>query len=167
MTIIAACIRPYNHPETNKILYKKNRLYWSEKQSDNSYRVFRKDSDEEFFMDEKIYRYHFSEDQNLIKVLHMGIRDIQHELTLNKKWIYDKQDEIIGEDNFVVSQEWFDNFYESHKNKFPTTNDTDDINDFLSVYEPETDGEYIYQHAETEKKIINTFIDIYDDTNGE
>ena len=86
-------------------------------------------------------------------------RKIEMELELNRAWIYDKEsienDEPIGERNFVISGEYFISiFYEI----FPNEN----IHDFLDYYEPEKDGEMIYQRAKADGKIIEEQDDLYE-----
>lgn len=67
---------------------------------------------------------------------------ITFEHELNRKWIYDKDDEPIGEINFVVPTKWLRNIFEMYYK-----DECRDFEMFLDVYEPETEGEFIYQKA--------------------
>lgn len=69
--------------------------------------------------------------------------EMQYEL--NKQWFYDKDGEVIGEDNFVVPADWLLKFWESNKDKFVMQ--SDDFESFLDIYEPETDGKMIFDAA--------------------
>ena len=68
---------------------------------------------------------------------------VEFEHELNRAWIIDKEtDEIIGETNFVVPTKWLRELYNKNfSNKYT------DFEEFTDVYEPETDGEFIYQEA--------------------
>lgn len=61
---------------------------------------------------------------------------------LNRAWIIDENKNIIGETNFVVSEDWLVKLFE---NEYIDIYDS--LEEFLDVYEPETDGEFIYQKA--------------------
>lgn len=80
------------------------------------------------------------------------------EFQLNRQWILNEtDDEIIGEKNFVVSAEYFATIF----NKlFP---EEQNVEIFLDVYEPEYDGEKIYQQALLDNQIITEFDTIYKD----
>lgn len=68
---------------------------------------------------------------------------IKFECELNRAWVINKEtDETIGETNFVVSHEWVEElFNKMYANKY------DNLEEFLDAYEPEVDGEFIYQKA--------------------
>ena len=72
------------------------------------------------------------------------------ELELNRAWIYgnDPNAEPIGEKNFVISSDYFMSIFSE---LFPHEKD---INTFLDVYIPESDGEKIYRRALNDGKII-------------
>ena len=70
---------------------------------------------------------------------------IELEIELNRAWIYNDKDEIIGETNFIVPTKWLNDIFE----KYYKTEYTD-FEDFLEVYEPETEGEFIYKKAKEE-----------------
>lgn len=75
------------------------------------------------------------------------------ELELNRAWIYDDpDDDPIQETNFVIPEGYF---LEIFPELFPNAEDPDE---FLDIYEPETDGEMIYQRAKKDGKIIEEFI---------
>ena len=67
---------------------------------------------------------------------------IELEYELNRGWIYDENDEPIGEINFVVPAGWLANLYNKH-----FANVYGDIDSLLTLYEPEEEGEFIYQKA--------------------
>lgn len=69
------------------------------------------------------------------------------EYELNRKWIYDKEEETIGETNFVVSAKWLLEAFDSLNNDNKFICKYEDLEDFLDTYELETDGELIYQKA--------------------
>lgn len=69
------------------------------------------------------------------------------EYELNRAWIYDDEEDTIGETNFVVSAEWFINTFNKLNNEKKFTCEYENLEDFLDSYEPETDGELIYQCA--------------------
>lgn len=82
---------------------------------------------------------------------------VKTELQLNRAWIYEEGiDEPIGEKNFVIPADYFSSI-------FPVFFlDEHDMNDFLDVYEPETDGEAIYRKALVDGKIIEEFDTFYE-----
>lgn len=65
------------------------------------------------------------------------------EFELNREWIYDEEtEEEIGETNFVVPARWMKKLFDkTYADKY------DSLDEFLDVYEPEVDGEFIYQQA--------------------
>lgn len=75
------------------------------------------------------------------------------ELELNRSWVYGNEPDgdPIGEKNFVITQKYFFSIFEK---LFPTEKD---IDHFLEVYEPETDGEKIYQQAVKDGQLIDEF----------
>ena len=75
------------------------------------------------------------------------------EFELNRGWIYDNEgEEIIGETNFVVPSKWLMELF--NKN---FVNDYFDFDVFLDVYEPEVDGEFIYQKAIEDGVLVEDF----------
>lgn len=77
---------------------------------------------------------------------------IEFQLELNRAWIYsDSADDPVGEKNFVITTKYFLSIFPK---LFPLEND---INRFLDIYEPETDGEKIYQQAVRDGQIIEEF----------
>lgn len=77
---------------------------------------------------------------------------------LNRAWIYDKNDdEIIGETNFVIRTEYLNKIF---KELF--SDDYKDLNSFLDVYEPEIEGELIYQRAWADGEIIEEGVNTYE-----
>lgn len=72
--------------------------------------------------------------------------NIECEHELNRRWIYDEE-EIIGETNFIVPTKWLKETFDNLNNDNQFICYYDNLNDFLETYEPETDGELIYQKA--------------------
>ena len=64
------------------------------------------------------------------------------EYELNRAWILDEEDEPIGETNFVVDGKWLKKLFDKH-----FANEYRSLKEFTDVYEPETEGEFIYQEA--------------------
>ena len=72
-----------------------------------------------------------------------------YEIELNRKWLYEDEDDFpIGEQNFVVPAEYFYSLMEMFGM------DDADASDFLDWYDPETDGELIYEFALRDGAII-------------
>lgn len=69
------------------------------------------------------------------------------EYELNREWVYDDKGEIIGETNFVVPAYWLQEIFNQLNNANKFTCQYEDFEDFIDSYEPETDGELIYQEA--------------------
>ena len=70
----------------------------------------------------------------------------EFEYELNRKWITDEETgEEIGETNFVVPGDWLYRLF----NKYYASDCLSawSFEDFLAVYEPETDGEFVYRQA--------------------
>lgn len=84
--------------------------------------------------------------QILKKASKMGAFIGNKEIELNRAWVFNNEEECIGETNFVVKESYL-------KKILPQITD-EDYEDFLDVYEPETDGEKIYQIALSDNKII-------------
>lgn len=72
---------------------------------------------------------------------------IEFEYELNREWIYDEDEEIIGETNFVVPTKWLVEAFNELNNEDKFICKYDDFEDFIETYEPETDGELLYQKA--------------------
>ena len=74
---------------------------------------------------------------------------INFEYELNRGWIIDEDGEIIGETNFVVPADWLvDLFCKTYSDKY------DNFDVFEDTYEPETEGEFIYQEAIKDKVLM-------------
>ena len=73
------------------------------------------------------------------------------ELELNRGWIIDEEtEEEIGETNFVVPTKWTKDLFErKYSDKYYNS-----FEEFLEAYEPEVDGEFIYQQAIKEGVLI-------------
>ena len=74
---------------------------------------------------------------------------INVEYELNREWILDEEYEPIGETNFVVSGQWLKQLLDKH-----FADEYKSLKEFLEVYEPETEGEFIYQEAIKEGVLI-------------
>lgn len=74
---------------------------------------------------------------------------IKVEYELNRAWILDDEEESIGETNFVVGGTWLKNLFDKH-----FAGEYKSLNEFLEVYEPEVDGEFIYQEAIKDDALI-------------
>lgn len=84
------------------------------------------------------------------------------EFELNFGYIYDENEEVVGEKNFVVSAEWlFENIGKICTNVSLET--VEDIMDFLNWYDPEEDGRAIFEAALVDGVLIeNAFVTWYD-----
>ena len=70
---------------------------------------------------------------------------IEVEYELNRGYIYNEDGEAIGETNFVVPTDWFVKMFgETIWGELETGIS---IGEFLEVYDPSNDGEFIYQEA--------------------
>lgn len=69
------------------------------------------------------------------------------EYELNRAWIYDEDEDTIGETNFVVPANWLMETFSELNNEDKFICKYDDFEDFIESYEPETDGELIYKQA--------------------
>lgn len=78
------------------------------------------------------------------------------EYELNRGWIYDEDGEEIGEINFVVPAGWLADLYNKH-----FANVYGDINSLLEMYEPEEEGEFIYQKAIEDNVLIEDLGTVY------
>lgn len=77
---------------------------------------------------------------------------INVEYELNREWIYDDEEEPIGETNFVVPAGWLmELFNREYADKHNS------LDEFLDVYEPEIDGELIYKKAIEDGVLVGDF----------
>lgn len=91
---------------------------------------------------------------------------MEMEYELNRAWIYSRgSDEPIGEKNFVVTAEFLCDLWEYFKKALGYSQDYT-LDDFLTVYEPETDGEFIYQFAKRNGELVEDLGSTYYDNNG-
>lgn len=72
------------------------------------------------------------------------------EITLNREWLHNEEGEEIGEVLFVVPESFV---YENYKS-CPTNNDCEDLDSFFEIYEPETDGLFLYNLAKEQGVIV-------------
>ena len=78
--------------------------------------------------------------------------EIRFEYELNRKYIYDDEVEVIGETNFVVPAGWLMELFDKvYANKYAS------LDELLDVYEPETEGEFIYQKAIKDDVLVEDF----------
>lgn len=88
------------------------------------------------------------------------------EYELNRAWIYAKgSDEPIGEKNFVVTEEFLCDFWGYFRKELEYPQKCE-LDDFLTIYEPETDGEFIYRFAKREGKLVEDLGAVYYDNTG-
>lgn len=80
------------------------------------------------------------------------------EYELNRKWLYNKDGDLIGEQNFVVSMCDVNDFI---NNNYIATGEYENIDDFLNCYEPEVDGQKIYDFLKEKDLIIEEFFTKY------
>lgn len=75
---------------------------------------------------------------------------VKFEYELNRKWITDKEtNELIGEMNLVVPAKWLEELFDK---KY--ANEYDSLDEFTDLYEPETDGEFIYHEAVKDEVLV-------------
>ncbi len=82
---------------------------------------------------------------------------LKSDIELNRAWIYgeEKDGEPIGEKNFVVDVDYLESIFDE---LFPNEKSMDE---FLEVYEPETNGEKIYQRAVKDGKVTSERTTLY------
>ena len=79
---------------------------------------------------------------------------VTNELQLNRRWEYDNDGETIGQHAFVVTEDYAKKVYEElFADRY------DSFKDFLDVYEPETEGQAIYDKAAADGVLIDEFYD--------
>ena len=77
---------------------------------------------------------------------------INVEFELNREWIYDEEEDVIGETNFVVPAKWMKELFDkTYADKY------DSLDEFIDVYEPEVDGEFIYREAIKDGVLVEDF----------
>ena len=72
---------------------------------------------------------------------------MEYEYELNRAWIYDEDENTIGETNFVVPGDWLEKIFDKLNSDGKFICKYDHLEDFFDTYEPETDGELIYRQA--------------------
>lgn len=103
--------------------------------------------------DEMVSQSRVTVDENLINQLYE--RD-DLEIEMNREWLYNDNDNNIGEINFVVSKKFAEEFYNSnYKEKYPT------FKDFLSAYIPEEEGQELYSYALSCNGLIDDLGEVY------
>lgn len=83
---------------------------------------------------------------------------MKFEYELNRAWIYDEERDVIGETNFVVPADWLKELYDKEFSDKYT-----DFELFLESYEPEVEGEFIYQKALEDNVVQDLGIIYYKD----
>lgn len=92
-------------------------------------------------------------DQELIEKLYK-IDDL--EIEMNREWLYDEDDNNIGETNFIVTKKVAEDFYlENYKDKY------EDFKDFLACYIPEEEGQELYSYALSSGNLIDDLGKVY------
>ena len=81
---------------------------------------------------------------------------MRFEYELNRAWIYDEERNTIGETNFVVPADWLKELYDKEFSDKYT-----DFELFLEVYEPQIDGEFIYQKALEDNVLVEDLGIVY------
>lgn len=85
--------------------------------------------------------------------------NINYTYELNREWLYDDEDDDpIGEVNFIVPADWlkklFDTYYANNNVPDGLFYAYSSFNDFIDCYEPESDGEFVYQKAIEDNVLI-------------
>lgn len=81
--------------------------------------------------------------------------EVTFQYELNRGYIYDEDDETIGENNFVISAYYMNRI-------FPELFPGEDLEDFLDWYDADEEGDVIYQRALEDGEIIEEFTTYYD-----
>ncbi len=101
----------------------------------------------------------FNSDSGCMMDLLEMFKDIalKSDIELNRAWIYGENEdgEPIGEKNFVIDVDYLESIFDE---LFP---EEESMDEFLEGYEPETDGEKIYQRALKDGKIVSEKDTIY------
>ena len=71
------------------------------------------------------------------------------EYELNRAWVLDEDDEIIGETNFAVPAGWLKELYDK-----TYADEYNSFDEFMEVYDPEAEGEYIYREAIKDNALV-------------
>lgn len=81
---------------------------------------------------------------------------INMEIELNRGWILDEDEEEIGETNFVVSLDYLKELWsrEEVRKELGSSYEEDDFSSFLDWYDPDVEGQIIYDIAKKEGKIV-------------
>ena len=81
---------------------------------------------------------------------------INMEIELNRGWILDEDEEEIGETNFVVSLDFLKELWsrEEVRKEFGLSYEEDDFSSFLDWYDPDVEGQIIYDIAKREGKLV-------------
>lgn len=104
----------------------------------------------------------FDDEQNLVEFAKFcdatGIKLEDVQLELNRAWIYNKENEDgepIGETNFVVPEVWCRQLFKNNREEINKLGmHASNYEDFIEIYEPETQGEYMYQKAKEDGVLI-------------
>ena len=86
--------------------------------------------------------------------LRMNNIPVTNEIQLNRRYDYDENDEIIGQQAFVVTEDYARKIYEklfAHRYR--------SFEALLDVYTPETDGQTLYERAVDDNALIDDFYD--------
>ena len=78
------------------------------------------------------------------------------EIEMNRAWLYDENDNDIGETNFIVTKKVAEDFYlENYKDKYET------FKDFLTCYVPEEEGQALYSYALSCNALVDDLGEVY------
>ena len=99
-----------------------------------------------------------SGEEKEMKALVAGLRaggiPVTNEIQLNRLWDCDEDGEPIGQHAFVVTEDYAKKVYnELFADRYES------FEEFLDVYEPETEGQAIYDRAIADGVLINEFYD--------
>lgn len=81
---------------------------------------------------------------------------MRFEIELNRGWVCNIFEEEIGETNFVIALDYLKELWlrEDVRAKFNSHYGENDLSLFLDIYDPDTEGQIIYDIAKAEDKII-------------
>lgn len=71
--------------------------------------------------------------------------NVAAEFELTKDYTLDENGDIASEDTFIVPADWLRNYYEKYKDILPTK--SDNIDEFLDIYDPKQDGQMMFDAA--------------------
>lgn len=92
--------------------------------------------------------------ETLAANLRMNNIPVTNEIQLNRRYDYDENDEIIGQQAFVVTEDYARKIYDKlFAHRYGS------FEDFLDAYIPETEGQTIYERAIDDNALLDDFYD--------